>query len=255
MEYNTSRELMKIREYGRSVHNMVAHVMTIEDKEKRQQNAEAVIEVMAILNPQANAMEDYRHKLWDHLFLLSDYKLDVESPYEIPTEELKQRKPDPIPYPKNKIRWNHFGKTFEKIYDKALAETDEEKKQGFIQVLALFMKVAYSNWHKESIHDDMIKDELSLISKGQLTYDPALKFRDFVDSTDLPTINPVNPQGLSKRAFSRTNNNNNNRNNNNRNPNSNIGNMGNNMGNMGNMGNNNRNNKFKFKKKNSPNNI
>ncbi|GBL36187.1 hypothetical protein EMGBS15_17820 [Filimonas sp.] len=245
MEYNTTRELMKIREYGRNVHDMVKQLLIMDDKEKRQRNAEAIIEIMAILNPQASEMEDYRHKLWDHLFLISDYKLDVECPYEIPTQEVKQRKPEPLPYPKNKIRWNHFGKSFEKIYDKAIVETDEEKKQGYIQVLALFMKVAYSNWHKESIHDDMIKDELSLISKGQLVYDPATKFKDFVDSSDLPTINPVNPQGLSKRAFNRNNNNRGN-NNNNRNP---------NMGGMGNMGNNNRNNKFKFKKKNNANNL
>jgi hypothetical protein len=241
MEYNTTRELMKIREYGRNVHDMVKHLLTIEDKEKRQRNAEAVIEIMAILNPQASEMEDYRHKLWDHLFLISDYKLEVDCPYEIPTQEVKQRKPEPLPYPKNKIRWNHFGKSFEKIYEKAIVETDEEKKQGYIQVLALFMKVAYSNWHKEAIHDDMIKDELSLISKGQLTYDPSLKFKDFVDSSDLPTINPVNPQGLSKRAFNRNNNN--------------RGNNGNRNPNMGNMGNSNRNNKFKFKKKNNANNL
>jgi hypothetical protein len=240
MQYNTTRELMKIREYGRNVHNMVTHLRSIEDREKRQKNAEAIIEIMAILNPQANAMEDYRHKLWDHLFLMADYQLDVDSPYEIPTQEIKQRKPEPLPYPKNKIRWNHFGKTFERIYEKALVETDEEKKQGFIQVLALFMKVAYSNWHKEAIHDDMIKDELSLISKGQLLYDPSLKFKDFVDSTDLPTINPVNPQGLSKRAFNRGNNNNRG--------------GGGNPNRNGNMPNNNRNNKFKFKKKNNANN-
>lgn len=237
MEYNTTRELMKIREYGRNVHEMVAQLMLMEDKAKRQQNAEALIEIMAILNPQASSMEDYRHKLWDHLFLISDYKLDVESPYGTPTQEVKERRPDPLPYPKNKIRWNHFGKTFEKIYEKAIQETDEDKKQGFIQVLALFMKVAYSNWHKETVHDDMIKDELNALSKGQLVYDPNLKFRDFVDSSDLPTINPVNPQGLSKRAFSK----------NNRNPNNNRNlNM--------NQGNPNRGNKFKFKKKNNLNN-
>ena len=231
MEYNTTRELMKIREYGRNVQNMVDYLLKIEDSAVRQRNAEAVIEIMAILNPQASTMEDYKHKLWDHLFLMSDYKLEVDSPYEIPTQEVKQRKPEPLPYPKNKIRWNHFGKSFEKIYEKAIAETDEEKRQGFIQVLALSMKVAYSNWHKEAVHDDMIKDELASISKGQLIYDPALKFRDYVDSTDLPTINPINPQGLSKRAFNK-----NSRNNNMRNP-----------------GNPNRNNKFKFKKKNNVN--
>lgn len=243
MEYNTTREFMKIREYGRNVQNMVTYLTKIEDKETRQRNAEAIIEVMATLNPQANAMEDYRHKLWDHLFLMADYKLDVECPYAIPTEEIKQRKPDPIPYPKNKIKWNHFGKTFERIYDNALKETDDEKRQGFIQVLALFMKVAYSNWHKEAVHDDMIRDELFTMSKGQLIYDPAIRFRDVVDSSDLPTIKPVNPEGLSKRMFDRNNRNN-------RNNRSNRDNMG--MG--GNNNNNNRNKFNKFKKKNNTNN-
>jgi hypothetical protein len=204
MEYNTTRPIMKIREYGRNVHNMVQYLLKIEDRDVRQRNAEAVIEIMATLNPQANSMEDYRHKLWDHLFLMSNYQLDVDCPYPIPTEEIKQRKPEPIPYPKNRIRWSHLGKSFERLYEKALAETDEEKKQGFIQVLALFMKVAYSNWHKENVHDDMIKDELAHMSKGQLLYDPAIKFKDTVDSSDLPTIRPVNPEGLSKRMFERS---------------------------------------------------
>ena len=212
MQYNTTRELMKIREYGRNVHRMVDYLMQIEDREVRQRNAEAIIETMALLSPQANSIEDYQHKLWDHLFLIADYKLDVDSPYPIPTEELKQRKPEPMHYPKNKIKWNHFGKSFEKIYEKALVETDPEKKQGFIQVLALFMKVAYSNWHKEAVHDDMIRDELKAMSKGEFIYDPSIRFRDVVDSSDLPTINPVNPEGLSKRSFNRNQNTNRNRN-------------------------------------------
>ncbi|HNB82616.1 MAG TPA: DUF4290 domain-containing protein [Chitinophagaceae bacterium] len=234
MQYNTTRPLMTVREYGRSVHDMVSYLLTIEDRDVRQRNAEAVIEIMAMLNPQANAMEDYKHKLWDHLFLMSNYKLDVDSPYPIPTEEIKQRKPDPIPYPKNKIRWNHFGKSFEKLFEKAMNEQDEELKQGHIQVLALFMKVAYSNWHKENVHDDMIRDELANMSKGQLIYDPGVRFRDVVDSSDLPTIRPVNPEGLSKRMFERS--------------------MRNNRNNVNGI-NPNRNNKFKkFRKKNNPNN-
>jgi hypothetical protein len=233
MQYNTSRELMKIKEYGRSVHDMVKYAMTITDKEKRQQNAEVIIEVMTILNPQIKTIEDYKHKLWDHLFLISDYKLDVDSPYPKPTAEVKQRKPDPIPYPKHKIRWSHFGKKFQDLYDKAIVETDEEKKQGFIQVLVVFMKAAYSNWHDENVHDDMIKDELNAMSKGKLVYDPN------VDAGTGATINPVLPQQGRKNFNTRKNRpNNSNRNN--------IPvQQGNGM---------NRNNKFnKFKKKNNPN--
>ncbi|MBL7766863.1 MAG: DUF4290 domain-containing protein [Chitinophagaceae bacterium] len=235
MEYNTTRELMPIKEYGRSVHNMVKHLMTIEDPEARQRNAEAVVEVMAILSPQTKSIEDYKQKLWDHLFLISDYKLDVKSPYPIPTQALKQRKPDPLHYPKQKIKWNHFGVTFEKLYTKAIAETDEEKKTGYIQVLALFMKVAYNNWHKENVHDDMIRDELSQMSKGALIWDPTLRFKDFVDIGDGTIIHAsqkvAKPYGNNNR-YGR--NNNNNRMNSNPNPNRN-------------------NNKFvRFKKKNNP---
>jgi hypothetical protein len=208
MQYNTSRELMKIKEYGRSVHDMVTYVMTIEDKEKRQRNAEVIIEVMTILNPQMKAVEDYKHKLWDHLFLISNYQLDVESPYPIPTEEVKQRKPEPIPYPKHKIRWNHFGKKFQDLFDKAIVETDEEKKQGYIQVLATVMKAAYTNWHDENVHDDMIRDELNAMSKGVLVYDPTAKFNEFVDTANTATINPILPPVGRKNNFNNRNKNN-----------------------------------------------
>lgn len=245
MQYNTSRELMQIREYGRSVHDMVKYLLTIEDKEKRQKNAEAIIDVMAILSPQLKNIEDYQHKLWDHLYLISDYKLEVDCPYPVPTREVKQQRPEPLPYPKQKLKWNHLGKTFEKLYDNAIRETDEEKKQGYIQVLALFMKVAYNNWHKENVHDDMVKDELFAMSKGKLVYEPGTKFTEFVDVGSIATIQASQaPQKSFKRQFQ------NNRNNNRNNQNNRFG-SNNPINNNGS----NRNNKFnRFKKKNNANN-
>lgn len=243
MQYNTSRELMPIREYGRGVHDMVKFLLTIEDRSQRQKNAEAIIEVMAILSPQLKNIEDYKHKLWDHLYLISDYKLEVDCPYPVPTREVKQQKPEPLPYPKQKIRWNHLGKGFEQLYEKAIEETDPEKKQGFIQVLALFMKVAYTNWHKENVHDDMIRDELFAISKGKLSYDPSTSFKEFVDVGDGITIQAS--QKPAKKFFH------NNRNNNNRNPNN-----PNNRNPNNRNPNNPNNNKFnRFKKKNNHNNL
>lgn len=241
MQYNTSREIMPIREYGRSVHNMVQHLLTIKDKEKRQQNAEAVIEIMAILSPQLKNIEDYHQKLWDHLYLISDYKLEVDCPYEIPTRELKQQKPEPLPYPKQKIKWNHLGLGFEKLYHKAIEENDEEKKKGYIQVLALCMKVAYNNWHKENVHDDMIKDELAAISKGKLIFEPGTKFNETVDTGTIVTIQASQNTNVKKNFNNR---NNNNRNNSNRYSSNNNGNNNN--------GSSNRNNKFnRYKKKNN----
>lgn len=191
MEYNTTREQLRIKEYGRGIHDMVKQLKQMSNKEERQKNAEALIEVMAILSPQTKAIEDYRQKLWDHLFLMADYDLDVESPFPVPSREVKQRKPDPLPYPKTKIRWNHFGKKFEEIFDKAMQETDEEKKQGYIQVLMLFMKLSYSNWHKEQVQEDMLRDELLAMSKGHLDFQSGTRFTDVVDVREIPTISGV----------------------------------------------------------------
>ncbi len=188
MQYNTSRERLSIREYGRGVQKMIDHLLTIEDKEKRQLAAEAVVEVMGILNPQTKNMEDPKHKLWDHMIMMSDYKLDVVSPYEMPTAALKQAKPEPLPYPKQRLRFKHLGKKFELLLDKAIAEDDEEKKLGYIQTLALFMRVAYNNWHNEKMHDDNIAEELKQMSGGKLIYEPG-RFSEFVDGGDGPVIN------------------------------------------------------------------
>jgi len=180
MEYNTARSIMGMREYGRHVQRMVDHLMTIEDKAKRQEQAQVVIELMGFLNPSLKNIEDYKHKLWDHLFFMSNFKLDVESPYPIPTKETYKQKPDPLPYPKRKIKYAHLGKNLELVIDKAMAETDEEKKAGFANSIAHYMKLAYSNWHKELVADEVIRTELDSITGGQLEFSntPYIKHRN-----------------------------------------------------------------------------
>ncbi|MFT4094671.1 MAG: DUF4290 domain-containing protein [Niabella sp.] len=170
MEYNTTRNYLAMREYGRHVQKMVEHILTIEDPERRQNNAEAVIELMGFLNPHLKNVEDFRHKLWDHLFLISDFKIKVDSPYPIPTRETLRAKPHPLPYPKRSSRFSHLGKNLEDVIDKALAEQDPEKRQGFANAIAYYMKLAYNNWHKEVVHDDAIQSELNSITDGQLEF-------------------------------------------------------------------------------------
>jgi len=170
MEYNTTRRALHMREYGRHIQTMVDYLLTIDEKEKRQQQAQCVIELMGFLNPHLRNVEDFRHKLWDHLFIVSDFKLDVDSPYPIPTRETLKAKPKPLPYPKRKPRYNHLGKNIEIIIDKALQEENPEKKQGFANAVAYYMKLAYNTWHKENIHDDAIQSELSSITKGELEF-------------------------------------------------------------------------------------
>jgi hypothetical protein len=170
MEYNTTRNHMIMREYGRHVQKMIEHVLTIEDKERRQSNAQSVIELMGFLNPHLKNVEDFRHKLWDHLFLISEFKLDVESPYPIPTRETLKAKPHPLPYPKRYPKHSHLGKNLEVIIGKALKETDPDKRLGFSNAIAYYMKLAYNTWHKELVHDDAIQSELTGITDGQLTF-------------------------------------------------------------------------------------
>ena len=159
-----------MREYGRHVQGMVGHLLTIEDKERRQKNAQAVIELMGFLNPHLKNVEDYRHKLWDHLFLISDFNLDVDSPYPIPTRESLKAKPAALPYPKRYPRYSHLGKHLELIITKAMAEENEEKRSGFAHIIAYYMKLAYNTWHKELIPDESIRSELNTITKGQLEF-------------------------------------------------------------------------------------
>ena len=179
MEYNTTRNHLTIREYGRHIQKMAEYVLTIEDREKRQKNANALVELMGFLNPHLKNVEDFRHKLWDHLFLITDFKLDVDSPYPIPTRETLRPTPDPLPYPKRYPKYNHLGKNIEIIIDKALKEEDAEKRQGFANSIAYYMKLTYSNWHKELVHDDNIQTELSAITKGELEFNnrPFVKHR------------------------------------------------------------------------------
>ncbi len=179
MEYNTTRNHLTMREYGRHIQKMVEYLLTLEDKQERQKNAFAVIELMGFLNPHLKNVEDFRHKLWDHLFLISDFKLDVESPYPIPTRETLKAKPEILGYPKKYPKFNHLGKNIEIVIDKALKEENPEKKQGFANAIAYYMKLTYSNWHKELVHDDNIQNELSDMTDGELAFNS----RPFVKHT------------------------------------------------------------------------
>jgi hypothetical protein len=170
MEYNTTRSYLIMKEYGRHIQKMVEYLLTIKDREERQRNAYAVIELMGFLNPHLKNVEDFRHKLWDHLFLISDFALDVDSPYPIPTRETLKAKPEVLSYPKKYPKFNHLGKNIEVVIDKALKEENPEKKQGFANAIAYYMKLTYSNWHKELVHDDTIQNELSSITNGELEF-------------------------------------------------------------------------------------
>jgi len=171
MEYNTTRSKLLMPEYGRNVQKMIEYLITVEDREKRLRNAEVIIELMGTLNPHLKTIEDYKHKLWDHLYQMTDFKLDVDAPYPRPTAEEIYKKPERIPYPQSAVKHRHLGKNIQALLDKAVDEPNEEKRHGLTQAIGYYMKLAYANWHKEPVHDDMVKNELNEITGGKLKYE------------------------------------------------------------------------------------
>lgn len=199
MEYNTTRNKLAMREYGRHVQKMIEYIQTIEDPEKRQKHVYEVIELMGFLNPHLKNVEDFRHKLWDHLFFISDFKLEVESPYPIPTRESLKTKPEPIPYPKRISKHAHLGKNLEDIINIALKEQDPEKREALANTIAYYMKLTYSNWHKEIVQDDAIQSELNEITNGQLA---------FTNTPSVKAFRPMERSNIPKRnKFQKSNNN------------------------------------------------
>lgn len=254
MNYNTTRNYLSMREYGRHIQKMVEYVLTIEDREKRNQQAKIIIELMGVLNPHLKNVEDFRHMLWDHLFFISDFKLDVDSPYPIPEKATYKAKTQPMGYPKRYPRFSHLGKNLEMVIDKALKEEDAEKKVGFANSIAYYMKLSYSNWHKELVQDDAIRNELDVITGGQLEFNntPYIKHRTQNNRSDFGGRGGNNGGGNRRQQqnFAGRNNRNNDsrnggsRNNNNRN--SDNRQLGDNRNNGSRNNNNNRNFKKRF---------
>lgn len=177
MEYNTNRGALRMPEYGRNVQKMVEYLKTIENREERQQYAEAIIDIMAVLHPQFKRSEEYHNNLWDHLFVIADYDLDVDCPYPVMTKEIREAKPEPLPYPNKLKRNKHLGRNLNKVIDLALEEEDEDKQKGFTNTIAYYMKLAYNNWHHEMIHDDMIREELMEMTNGKLSLEDHIKMK------------------------------------------------------------------------------
>ncbi len=168
LSYNTQRAKLHIPEYGRNVQNMIEFAKTINNREERNDAAQAIIEVMGQLNPHLRDIEDYKHKLWTHLFIMSNFDLDVDSPYPIPEKETLSKPPQLMSYPTNKSKFGHFGSYTEKMIEKASAVTDEEEKKYLTNVLGNLMKKNYLLFHTENVENTAIATYLKQLSDGKL---------------------------------------------------------------------------------------
>lgn len=168
MDYNTQRKKMPLPEYGRSIQNMVNHALTLEDRAERQRCAQTIINVMGNLFPHLRDVPDFKHKLWDHLAIMSGYALDIDFPYEVVQPEYTDKKPDHIPYPKHKIRYRHYGRLLDKLMDmtKEYAEGDDRKR--LVEMTANHMKKNYVSWNKGEVDDKKIFLDLDRMTGGKV---------------------------------------------------------------------------------------
>lgn len=179
LNYNTTREELKIPEYGRNIKNMIEYAISVPDKEERQKVANAIISVMGQLNPHLRDITDFTHKLWDHLFIISDNKLDVDSPYPKPELEEAEKKPDLLSYSegKRKIKYAYYGKSVTLFINEAISKTDETEKQQITLAVANLMKKLFLTWNKDYVEDEVIFKHLEELSKGELTLDSSIQLK------------------------------------------------------------------------------
>ncbi len=172
MEYNTQQKRLILPEYGRNIQNMVDHCLTIEDREERARCAQTIISTMGNLFPHLRDINDFKHILWDHLAIMSDFRLDIDYPYEIIKKENLYTKPEPIPYSSPKqIRYMHYGKTLQLLLDKAMDYEEGEEKEQLVSMIANHMKKCFAGFNKEGIDDRKIFDDIREFTKGKIDLD------------------------------------------------------------------------------------
>ncbi|WKN33440.1 DUF4290 domain-containing protein [Porifericola rhodea] len=167
-EYNTSKSNVILKEYGRNVQKLAEHIMTIEDKDKRTRYATTLIELMRQLNPSVRENNETTQKLWDDLFIMTNFELDVDAPFPMPEVDILTKKPKRLSYNTDPVTYKHYGKNIEKLIDKAIAAETEEERKGAIIYLGKLMKGFYQTWNKENVDDAVIIKNIKEISGGKL---------------------------------------------------------------------------------------
>jgi hypothetical protein len=187
LEYNAERSHLIIPEYGRHLQKLIDQATAIEDAEVRNKAAKYIIQVMGSLNPHLRDVPDFQHKLWDQLFIMSDFKLDVESPYPIPSREVLQLKPDVLKYPQNFPKYRYYGNNIKYMIDVANKWEEGEMKNALVKVIANHMKKSYLSWNKDTVKDDVIFEHLYELSDGKLNL--LQSSEELINTTDLLRTN------------------------------------------------------------------
>ena len=169
MDYNTQRTKLIMPEYGRHVQKMIDYVVAIPDKEKRNEQIRAVVGVMGILNPQLRDLNDFKHKLWDHVQIISDFGIDIDSPYPTPTMETFSTRPHPVPLDKSPLKAAHYGRNIQNMIDMIAEKPDDEVRKSMVMVLAHYMRQQYLIWNKDTVTEETIFKDVKTLSGGRIT--------------------------------------------------------------------------------------
>jgi hypothetical protein len=168
-EYNTSRPGIKLKEYGRNVQKLVDYIRTLPDKEKRTELAYTLIELIKQLTPSLKDQPENPQRLWDDLYIIADFNLDVNNPFPVPEPEVLFKKPMRVAYPQSEVRYKHYGKNIERLVKEAMKLEDQQEREEAIIYLGKLMKTFYGNWNKETLDDSVIIKDILLLSQGKLT--------------------------------------------------------------------------------------
>lgn len=168
LEYNSERSHLIIPEYGRHLQKLVGHCIALEDDEERNKMAKAIVNVMGNLQPHLRDVPDFKHKLWDQLFIMSDFKLEAESPYSRPSKEELAEKPEPLPYPKSASKYRFYGNNIQTMIDVVLSWEEGDAREGLTYVIANHMKKCYLNWNKDTVDDRVIFNHLNDLTDGKI---------------------------------------------------------------------------------------
>ena len=177
MDYNSNRKKLPLPEYGRNIQNMVEYLLTIEDRDKRTREAHTVIDVMGNLYTYLRDVEVFKHKFWDHLSIMADFKLDIDYPYEPPTPDILTEKPNRVPYNQHSIKYRHYGLIMENMI-KEVSEYEDEEKEALIEMLANHMKKTYLVWNKDAVEDEKIFLDLEELSDGKIKIEDEMQLSD-----------------------------------------------------------------------------
>lgn len=173
LRYNSQMKKLAMPEYGRNIQQMVDYCVTIEDREERNRCAYTIIASMGNLFPQLRDEPEYKHKLWDHLAIMSDFKLDIDYPYPVVTEAALETQPEPISYKLEHIKFRHYGKIMERMIARAAEYPEGEERDALVMLLANHMKKVIFQISKDAVEDAKIFKDLEYYSKGKIRLDPA----------------------------------------------------------------------------------